>query len=212
MSTPHARPRTRKSPQQRSGEIHDAALALAREEGLSALTLRAVAARAGVAPGLVAHYASSMDDLIARTFRELTASELDEVRTRAETEAEPAARMARMISAVLSSDHDDVTLVWVDAWSLGRRSATLAVAIDEQMNAWQLFIADIIRDGTRSEIFRTDDADAVAWQILATIDGISAHALTRRTDASPFALRLAQACETLVGAAAGAIGDHLPSR
>ena len=209
MSTSGTRPRTRKSPQQRSGEIHDAAISLAREAGLSALTLRAVAARAGVVPGLVAHYASSMDDLIARTFRELTESELDDVRTQAATETEPAARMARMIATVLSSDHDDVTLVWVDAWSLGRGSAALSVAIDAQMNAWQSFIAQIIQDGRRTGAFRTEDTDAVAWQILAMIDGISAHALTRRTDVAPFAARLAQACETLVGAAPGAIGEHL---
>jgi AcrR family transcriptional regulator len=62
MSTSGARPRTRKSPQQRSAEIHEAAIMLAQEAGLSALTLRAVAARAAVAPGLVAHYASNMDD------------------------------------------------------------------------------------------------------------------------------------------------------
>lgn len=211
MSTPDVRPRTRKSPQQRSGEIHDAAVSLAREEGLSALTLRAVAARAGVVPGLVAHYASSMDELLARTFRELTASELDDVRAQTETEAEPAARMARMISTVLSSGHNDVTLVWVDAWSLGRGSAALSVAIDEQMAAWQSFIARIIEDGRAAGVFRTEDTDAVAWQILAMIDGIAAHALTRRTDAALFAARLAQACETLVGAAPGAIGEHLAS-
>ena len=212
MSTPDVRPRTRKSPQQRSAEIHDAAIALAREQGLSALTLRAVAARAGVVPGLVAHYASSMDDLVARTFRELAASELDDVRTRSETEDGPSAQLARMISTVLSSDHDEVTLVWVDAWSLGRGSAALSIATDEQMSAWQSFIAQLIDDGHRTGEFRTDDTDAVAWQILAMIDGISAHALTRRTDAATFAARVAQACETLVGAPTGAIGKHLPTR
>ncbi|WP_460796162.1 TetR/AcrR family transcriptional regulator [Microbacterium sp. GXF0217] len=212
MSTPDVRPRTRKSPQQRSGEIHDAAIALAKEEGLSALTLRAVAARAGVAPGLVAHYASSMDELVARTFQELTASELDDLRARTAVETEPVARMARMISTVLSSGHADITLVWVDAWSLGRGSATLSAAIDEQMNAWQSLIAEIIEVGRLTGAFRTDDTEAVAWQILAMMDGIASHALTRRTDAALFAVRLAQACETLVGAAPGAIGEHLPGR
>ncbi|GAA3937349.1 TetR/AcrR family transcriptional regulator [Microbacterium soli] len=205
MSTPRTRTRTRKSPQQRSGEIRDAALAIAREDGLSALTLRSVAARAGVASGLVAHYAGSMDELVVHTFRELVASELDEVRVEVALEDDPAARLARMITTVLGSDHDDITLVWVDAWSLGRGSAALAVAIEEQMAAWQAFIAGIILDGRADGSFRTDDAQAVAWQILAMIDGISAHALTRGTDAAPFAVRLAQACETLVGAQPGSI-------
>ncbi|WP_336644517.1 TetR/AcrR family transcriptional regulator [Microbacterium sp. USHLN186] len=209
MSTSVSRPRTRKSPQQRSAEIHDAALAIGREQGLSALTLRAVAARAGVASGLVAHYAESMDDLVVRTFRELVASELDEVKTEVTTRATPAARLAQMITTVLDSEHNDITLVWVDAWSLGRGSAALADAIEEQMAAWQSFIAAIIRDGRDAGVFTTDDAQAVGWQILAMIDGIAAHALTRATDAAPFAARLAAACETLVGAAPGAIVEQL---
>lgn len=209
MSTPGTRTRTRKSPQQRSAEIHDAAVAIAREDGLSALTLRAVAARAGVAPGLVAHYADSMDDLVVRTFRELVASELEEVRAEVALAGDPAARLARMIATVLNSGHDDITLVWVDAWSLGRGSAALGAAIDEQMGAWQAFIAEIILDGRADGVFRTDDPGAVAWQILAMIDGSAAHALTRGTDAATFAVRLAQACETLVGAEPGIIGAAL---
>lgn len=217
MSTPGTRTRTRKSPQQRSAEIHDAAVEIARQDGLSALTLRSVAARAGVAPGLVAHYAASMDDLVAHTFRELVASELDEVRAEVEQVDGPAARLARMIATVLSSEHDDITLVWVDAWSLGRGSDLLGAAIDEQMGAWQAFIDGIIRQGRAEGVFRaetgdevgTDESGAVAWQILAMIDGLSAHALTRGTDAATFSRRLAQACETLVGAQPGAITSRL---
>lgn len=212
MSTPATRTRTRKSPQQRSAEIHDAALAVAREDGLSALTLRSVAARAGVASGLVAHYVESMDDLLVRTFRELVAGELDEVRVEVATAGSAAARVARMIETVLDSGHNDITLIWVDAWSLGRGSAALAEAIEEQMTAWQTFIAGVIDDGRDARLFTTEDSFAVGWQILAMIDGIAAHALTRRTDAAAFGERLAQACETLVGAAPGTIVAELSPR
>ncbi|PKI91585.1 TetR family transcriptional regulator [Actinomycetales bacterium SN12] len=212
MSTPVARTRTRKSPQQRSAEIGDAALAVAREQGLSALTLRAVAARAGVAPGLVAHYVENMDELVVRTFRELVAGELDEIRAEVARASSPPARVARMIETVLDSGHNDITLIWVDAWSLGRGSAALAEAIEEQMAAWQSFIAGLIEAGREAGLFTTVDALAVGWQILAMIDGIAAHALTRRTDATAFAERLAQACETLVGAAPGTIVAALTPR
>ena len=209
MSTTHHRTRTRKSPGQRSAEIHEAAVAIAREQGLSALTLRSVATRAGVAPGLVAHYTESMDELVATTFRELTASELEDVRQHVDGSADPGERMGRMLATVLAHDHENITLVWVDSWSLGRGNAPLSVAIDEQMGAWQEFIAGIARDGEDAGVFETDDADAVAWQILAMIDGISAHALTRRTDPTPFVSRLARACETLLGARQGTIGGHV---
>jgi len=200
------------SPQQRSAEIHAAALAIARQHGLSALTLRSVAARAGVASGLVAHYVESMDDLVVRTFRELVGAELDEVAAEvAEADTAPG-RMARMIETVLDSGHNDITLVWVDAWSLGRGSGALADAIEEQMTAWQSFLSAVIEQGRGESVFRTDDPSSVAWQILAMIDGIAAHALTRRTDAAAFATRLAQACETLVGADPGVITAALTTR
>jgi len=212
MSTPATRTRTRKSPQQRSAEIHDAALAVAREDGLSALTLRAVAARAGVASGLVAHYVENMDELVVRTFRELVSAELKEVRAEVSLVGSPPARVARMIETVLDSGHNDVTLIWVDAWSLGRGSAALAEAIEEQMDAWQSFIAGVIDEGRDARLFTTEDPLAVGWQILAMIDGIAAHALTRRTDGAAFAERLAQACETLVGAQPGTIVAELSPR
>ena len=209
MSTPQAKVRTRKSPAERSREIHEVAATLAREAGLSAVTQRAVAVRAGVASGLVAHYVGSMEDLVAQTFRHLTARELAEVAERVAEANTPAAQLARLIETVLSSDHEDITLVWVDAWSAGRGSVILCAAIDEQMAAWQELITRIVAEGVRVGVFSTEDPEAVGWQILATLDGISAHALTRRTDPAPFATRLAQASEALVGAAPGTVSAHL---
>lgn len=205
MSIPQPRTRTRLAPTERAAQIRAAAAALAREQGLAALTLRAIAQRAGVAPGLVAHYATSMDDLVAAVFVELTGAELGDVRTRVEASRGPAAQLATLFETVLGHDHEDITLVWVDAWSLGRGNAALAAAIDEQMDAWRAFLADVVREGRHAGLFAVDDPDAAAWQILAMIDGVSAHALVAGADPAPFAARLAQACEALVGAAPGTV-------
>uniref|UniRef100_UPI0035B20C3D TetR family transcriptional regulator n=1 Tax=Microbacterium sp. TaxID=51671 RepID=UPI0035B20C3D len=58
---------TRRSAAERLQQISSAAQALAREAGLSAVTLRAVATEIGVAPALVAHYVPSMDALVGDT-------------------------------------------------------------------------------------------------------------------------------------------------
>ncbi|AMB59851.1 TetR/AcrR family transcriptional regulator [Microterricola viridarii] len=205
MSTPPPRVRTRKPPAQRSAEIFAAACALAREGGLSTLALRAVAQRAGVAPGLVAHYGSGMDNLVAAVFSELVANELVEVQTWVDTGTSSAQRLALLIDTVLGGDRDDLTLVWVDAWSLGRHNPALSVAIDTQMNAWHALLAEIITEGRRTGEFTTDDPDAIAWQLLGMLDGLSAHALARGTDSAPFIERLASAAELLVGAKPGAV-------
>jgi hypothetical protein len=150
-----------------------------------------------------------MDGLVATVFTDLTGAELSDVRARVEASSDPAVQLATLFATVLGHDHEDVTLVWVDAWSLGRGNAPLSAAIDEQMDAWRAFLAGVVRAGRTAGLFTTDDPDAVAWQILAMIDGISAHALTRGTDPAPFTARLAQACETLVGAAPGTVTAHL---
>ncbi len=200
MSTPQ---RTRKSPEQRAAEIHLAAVELAREQGLAALTLRSVAERAGVTPALVAHYCPSMDALVAEVFGDVVGAELAEVRSL--VVGTPGQRLARLFATILGDGRDDVTLVWVEGWAHGRRNPALAAAIDEQMGAWQTFITDIIADGCHAGVFTTDDPDAVAWQLLGMIDGLAAHALARGTDSAPFVARLARASEVLVGAEPGTI-------
>lgn len=207
MSTPHAR--TRKSPAERSAEIRAAAVQLARDKGLSALTLRAVAHRADVASGLVAHYIAGMDDLVATVFDDLVGGELTDVAALLAASGTPARRMATLFTTVLGHDRDDITLVWVDAWSAARTNPALAAAIERRMAGWQRVIADIVRDGCRSGAFTTDDPDAVAWQVLAMLDGLSAHALARGTDSAVFVRRLAQAAEALLGARPGAISAAL---
>ncbi len=122
MSSTSTKVRTRKAPAERSAEILAAATLLAREQGLSALTLRAVAERAGVASGLIAHYQPSMDDLVARVYSDLVGAEIREVEALLAARSGPAQRMAALIGTLLDGTRDDLTVVWVEAWALGRRN------------------------------------------------------------------------------------------
>ena len=70
---------TRRSAAERVAQIAGAARSIALESGLGAVTLRAVAGAVGVAPALVAHYAPSMDELVADTFSRVVGDELAEV-------------------------------------------------------------------------------------------------------------------------------------
>lgn len=172
-----ARPRAaRTSPAERAAQIAGAAEALALEEGLHALTLRAVAARAGVASSLVAHYAPSMEQLVADTFTAIVAAELAEVRAHAVAVRDPAARLQALLSTLLDGSRDDVTGVWVDAWSIARRSSVLAGAVREQMTAWHSAIVDALRAAAPASL-HTRELDRVAAHVLAMVDGLNAHGL-----------------------------------
>ncbi|WES64204.1 TetR family transcriptional regulator C-terminal domain-containing protein [Microbacter sp. GSS18] len=205
MSTTRAR--TRKAPSERSAEIVAAATELARAEGLSALTQRAVATRAGVAVGLVAHY-RPMDQLVAEVYLDLVGAELREVEVALAAVADPAARLRLLIDTLVAGDRDDITVVWVEGWAMARRSPALADAVRAEMARWQDMVHDLVADGCRSGAFSTPEPGDVAWQLLGMIDGINAQSLARGADAAAFAERVARAAEALVEAKQGALrGD-----
>ena len=179
MSSTPRKTAARKSPAERADEIAHAACDLALHEGLSAVTLRSIAHRVGVAPALVAHYQPSMDALVASTFRTVVAVELDDVRLALAGRATPTERMALLLETLLDGTRDDVTVVWVEAWAMGRRNEPLAAAVREQMDAWQALVQRVVEDGVARGEFEAEDAADTAWQLLGMIDGLNAHALVR---------------------------------
>ncbi|MBN9630081.1 MAG: TetR family transcriptional regulator C-terminal domain-containing protein [Actinobacteria bacterium] len=195
----------RKPPAERRAELAAAARAVALDEGLAAVTLRAVAARAGVTPALVAHYHESMDGLVAETFVSVVAAELDELRALLAAERDPVARLAGLVSTLLDGSRDDVTVIWVEAYALGRRNAELGAAVRDQMDAWSDVIEDVIEGGVVSGDFRTEDPRAAAWQLLGMIDGLNAQALVRWGGAAERGPLLAHALEGMLGLGRGVL-------
>ncbi len=201
------RTRTRRTPAERSAEILEAARLLALEDGLSALTLRSVAARSHVATGLVAHYHPSMEALIAEVFARVSA-EIEDVADGLRRIESPTSKAAALFSTLLDGSRHDVTLVWVEAWSLGRRNAALAEAIEEQMSGWHTLVVTLIDEGVAAGAFEVTDAGLVARQLVGMIDGLAAHALVRGSDLTVFRDQLARAAEVLLGAARGAFREQ----
>ena len=201
--------RTRLSAPERAAQLATTARELALEEGLGALTLRALAARAGVAPGLVAHYEPSMEALVARTYSAIVAAELDEVAelvaaVRAQNaDAGEVAALAVLIRTLLDPERDATTVVWVEAWGLGRRNEALAAAVREHMAAWHTLVTGLVEAGVASGRLRTDDPPAVARQLIGLIDGANAQAMVLRGDTAAQQLVIAQVMERMLGLAPG---------
>lgn len=197
----------RRPPAERRAELSAAARDVALADGLAAVTLRGVAARAGVAPALVAHYHPAMDELVASAFRAVVAAELDELRGLLAPFDGPTARLAALLRTLLDGTREDVTLVWVEAWALGRRNEALAAAVRGEMDAWQALILSVIEDGVTAGDFRPDDPAQAAWQLLGMIDGLNAQALVRWGAGGERGPALARAVEGMLGLERGALGD-----
>lgn len=206
MSTPTRKRAARRSPTERATQIADAARSVALQHGLSAVTLRAVAARAEVTPALVAHYEPNMDVLVASTFRTIVAAEIEEVDLLLGALPSPTARMAELADTLLDGTRDEVTVVWVEAWAMGRRNDALAAAVRQQMDSWQEVVQNVIEDGTAAGEFQTEDSASAAWQVLGMIDGLNAQALVRWNDSAARGALVHRALEGVLGLARGALG------
>ena len=111
--------RVRKSPEERRADVYGAARSIALESGLSAVTQRAVAERAGVAPALVTHYVSRMELLVAEIFHDIAREELESVRASVEAvEGGDIERVLALLHGLIRDYRRDVALVWLDGWSL----------------------------------------------------------------------------------------------
>jgi AcrR family transcriptional regulator len=129
-------PRT--APGERRDQIVRAARSLALDRGLSAVTLRAVAAKLDVASALVAHYIDGMDGLVARTFADIAGEERGnlfvDIAADTESTAGELHSLIKLVTTLLDGTRDNVTRVWVEAWSMGRDNEQLAEAVRTEMD------------------------------------------------------------------------------
>ncbi|TFB90962.1 TetR/AcrR family transcriptional regulator [Cryobacterium sp. HLT2-28] len=210
MSTVQSEPRPgarRKSPADRAAEIAGAAREIALADGLAGITLRGVAARIGVTPALVSHYQPSMDVLVADTFGAIVSAEIGEVAEELAASPSTVAALGTLIDSLLGPERSPVTALWLDAWSLGRRTPALAVEVGVQMDAWQAFVSGHLRSGVAAGEFTAADPDAVAWQLLGIIDGLNAHAIVRYGHAGSLRGLVRTVAEHELGLAAGVLGS-----
>ncbi|MFJ4255315.1 TetR/AcrR family transcriptional regulator [Microbacterium sp. NPDC090003] len=166
-------------PEERDRSILEGAIGLARESGLEALTVRAVAARVGVTPALVAHYRPGMDAFLADVFGEIVAAERDEVMASFDPGATARDNLLHMTETLLDGRRDDVTLVWVQAWALGARNEALAARVRSEMDLWQSALEAHLARAVASGEISAARTETAAWLLLAMIDGMNAHSLVK---------------------------------
>lgn len=167
------------SPEQRDRSILEGAIGLARASGLESLSVRAVAAKVGVTPALVAHYRPGMDAFLAEVFGVIVAAERDEVLGDFDPALGVRDNLLRMVETLLDGERHDVTLVWVQAWALGTRNEALAARVRSEMDLWQSAIEEHLARAVAAGEIASSRTDTAAWLLLAMIDGMNAHSLVK---------------------------------
>lgn len=154
-----------------------AAIAAAFEEGLHAVSLESVAARCDVPLKVVERLQPDVNPLVAEAFSRIVSAELAEVKRVVLAHPSPVRQLWALLETLAEPVRAEVDSVWLESWSLGRRNAELGAAVREQESAWHVLVAAVVRRGVKSGDFLPVDADDVAAQILAMIDGVNAYAL-----------------------------------
>ena len=173
MDAAPRRPYRRESEETRRADLIAATQALVAEGGSDAATVRAIAARAGVTPGLIRHYFQSKDDLIQAAYTSLmdgmTAIGADALEG---VGATPEERLAAFVSASLRPPVLDVgaVVLWAAYMHKVRIDPKLKAAHEaaylSYRNTLQSLIATLQRDVPESQL----RAEAIACN--GMIDGL----------------------------------------
>ncbi|MFC5179486.1 TetR/AcrR family transcriptional regulator [Nocardioides taihuensis] len=160
--------RKRKSPEVRRREILDAVIAIGSDSGLDAVSVRDVAERCGVAPGLIHHYFPSMDELLAESFGSWADSSLRQLQ---EISAGASPRVALALTvANLSPDQR----IWHDALSTASRYSQLRARARSLSEDYLAHVEGLVRAGVEVGQFACPDPRESAWRIILVLDGMVA--------------------------------------
>ncbi|MBD7996202.1 TetR/AcrR family transcriptional regulator [Arthrobacter sp. Sa2CUA1] len=164
--------RVRKHPDVRRAEILAAAASIALADGLEGITLRAVAARLGVRPGLISHYYPAAEGLVVAAFARAVSDEREDLFP---SQGNPLMRVASLISRNEGEGWRELSQLWLNARHLCRFSPALAEAVQVQEGLTHSRLARLIEEGVAGGYFTAADTDAASSRILTAIDGVGTY-------------------------------------
>ncbi|WP_017198853.1 TetR family transcriptional regulator [Arthrobacter sp. M2012083] len=171
VSSP-ASQRVRKLPDERRAEILAEAASIALGEGLERITLRAVADRLGVRPGLISHYYPAAEDLVIAAFVRAVSEEREELFP---DDGTPLERTAHLVSRIEGSGAVELTRLWLNARHLCRFIPALTEALLDQEYLDRNRLTALIEDGVASGDFMVEDPFAACIRIWVAIDGVGSY-------------------------------------
>jgi TetR/AcrR family transcriptional regulator, transcriptional repressor of bet genes len=167
------RPYRREAEEKRRDDLIAAALELVADGGLQAATVRAIADRAGVTPGLIRHYFTSKEDLTRAAYRQIMERMTAEnARALDDAPDDPVARLAIFVAASLRPPVLDAITVGV--WAAYMQQARNDPTVREIHASTYLGYRDLLQD-LISALPRPADAVQLRREAIAcnaVIDGL----------------------------------------
>lgn len=165
----------RESAEDRRRQLGEAALRCIQKNGHAGVSVRQIAAEAGVTQGLITHHFGEINELVAYAF-ELMAADLHSA-IAATIDAAPDSAQARMEACIEASFSplifDQSTLgVWIVFWGLVLHSPRMSAAQQRDNGLYVSRMQSLITDLADAEGFRVADPRLAAVQFAAMFDGL----------------------------------------
>lgn len=198
--------RSRKRPEERREQILAAAAEIALEQGLERITLRAVAERLGVRPGLITHYFPAAEDLVIAAFSRAASIERERFFP---ADGTPTQRLAHFLGHIESGTSLPLARLWLNARHLSRFSPALGAALEDQDALDRERLTGLLRDGIASGDFADVDPEAACIRILVAIDGVGSYVNSGELTHDVYRRFAADVAEWTLGIPAGRIRDAI---
>lgn len=173
-ATAERRPYRREGEEKRREDLIAAAMELVAEGGPEAATVRAIAARAGVTPGLIRHYFTSKEELTHAAYRHVMEAMTHEAIRASESipDTDPTGRLAAFVAAnfrppVMTSV---AVGVWAGYMHLGRNDPVIHAIHEATYLGYRDRLQELIAALPRPADPARDRRDAIACNAL--IDGL----------------------------------------
>jgi TetR/AcrR family transcriptional repressor of bet genes len=165
----------REAPEERRRQLGEAALRCIRRNGNAGVSVRQIAAEAGVTQGLITHHFGEINELIAYAF-DIMSDELLKAILKSVEEAEPTAqaRLEAFIAASFSPILMDreILSVWVVFWGLILHSPRMSVSQQQEYGDYVQAVEGLISGLAADESFEVADLRLTAKAFTALMDGL----------------------------------------
>jgi AcrR family transcriptional regulator len=188
----------RQTPDQRRQALMDATLRCLAEHGAEKTSIRTICKEAGVSVGLISHYYSGKEALIADVYEQiatgLQAGLQEEMK---QVDGSARARLSAFFRASFSPMNLDAGLlrVWLSFWSMAHQSETIAAVHDRTYGAYLETLQTLVGELAREQPTRGLDVRLVAIGMSGMLDGLWLEwCLNPRTFTPEEGIRLCEAC------------------
>ena len=177
---------------ERRAQVLRAARACIVTHGYERVTMRDIAETAGVSTGTVVHYFRDKETVLEAALLDKITDTGIAFRAALAGAHSARERLEGLVEASLPTTDEvrDEWRLWLTFWGEATRNERLRAVSERQHQRWTRFLARILRDGlTSGEFVASLDADMVAPQVAAVIDGLAVQATLGNPTISPERMR-----------------------